>query len=339
MRTPNFVFRCPLSNNLTKKELGYWKANETTVPQSVLKTTNLSNLLKLKKEAGYEVCAVQRFNTDHRVAKDSDEYFMNFNGCVFIDIDYCKCSKQPIRPAELRNILINELKGSPCFLYLENSLHKNEQNELDNFHIIFYVEDNCSVLNYEFFYWYFHGIVKDILNQHNIDYNECLDDNVSNPLQLMFLTSNNYYYNEHVKAFADYSELFKWEAEHYKKQKETTETSIQQVVSPSDYFIGTHTKPQKEHLGYTQRWYLFANVAKVFSGDELKKQWARICNLMPIGKHSMEYYIEEPFKHDWVFTSANVKHVNNKLLGKYGIINQNRKHTNKILNNILKCIK
>lgn len=338
MKEPSFIFRCPLAKNLTKKELGFWKVNETIVPQSVLKTTDLRSLLKLKKEAGYEVCAVQRFKTDHRVAKDSEEYFMFFNGCVFLDIDYCKCSKQPIEPADLRGVLINELKNLPCFLYLENSLHRNEKNEFSNFHLIFSVGANCNVLNYEFFYWYFHGLVKDILNRYNIDFNECLDDNVSNPSQLMFLTANNYFYNEQIKPFEDFSAFFKWEAEQSQKQKQrkTAENNIHQSVDSSDYFIGTHTKPQKEHLGYTQRWYLFANVAKVFSGEELKKQWARICKLIPTGKHSLEYYIEEPFKHDWVITSTKVSNVNNKLLGKYGIINQNRKSTNKIIKRIFK---
>lgn len=325
---PIFVARFPLTNQVTKKELGMWKIDETESFRTYVRTGTLEDLLKVRSSAG--CCAIQRFNAKHRVAKGSEEYYFTFNHCIFIDIDYCKCKVQPVEPNSLREILLEELKKTPGFLYMENSMHRDENKQLSNFHLIFYVL-GCDVTYYEYFHNKFTEVVKKILARYKINFKECLDENVANPCHLMFLTGLNAYLNDDFKEYkVDVNEFFGWIQQMKEKQSRIESVETQQA-DPNDYFIGQHTKFPNQHLGYTQRWYLFSNLCKIYTGDELKENWERICSHFVPGKHSIEYYKQEPFAHDWVLSSRNVQKVNNNLLARWGVVYRKNKNALKIL--------
>lgn len=319
MEHPIFISRIPYNNNITKETLGQWCLDSEKVYMSTLFKGTLKDIIAFKNRQNINYCAIQRFNSDHRVGKHSEEYTFAFNHCVFIDIDYCKVKTQTVSPEDLRSALKDALKDQPGFYYMENSMHKGENGNYTNFHLVFY-EKRCDVIYYEFYYVKYHKIVKNILDKLGINTDECLDENVSNPTQLMFLTGINHWFNENwIEPQTNYKEFADWYKE-YKAREDKENCHATQQVNPKDYFIGfARTFPQ-EHLGYTQRWYLFGNLCKVLSGDDLKAHWKKLMLNIPTGKHSVEYYIEEPWNHDWLESSSQINHVNNTLLTRYGVI-------------------
>lgn len=314
---PVFVARVPTSNIFDKKILGQWpiehskKDNRFKILTSTLPV--ILNELKINK---ISCCPIQRFDNPYRVKKNSMEYYTTFNGCVFIDIDYDKIKNKPnLDPGEVYNYLLDNLINEPGFYYLENSLHKDTEGYLSNYHIIFYFSD-CDISYYELYYRKAFNTIKTLLEAINADPDQCLDDNVANPSHLMFLTGANGVFNEQYQDYQfPVKDLEKYDLE--RAEKEHQQADIEPLKDYEWSRIGTQINIKK-HLPRAHRWRLFCNLGKILKGEQLKTYWVSIINTMNPGKHPKEFYIEEPFKCNWIETISKVN-LDEYLLGLYGI--------------------
>lgn len=299
-----------------------------------MKVSEISNMPNKKDDL---LRYILMFNSGKRELAENKNY-NNWNGCVFIDIDYKKWLNSD-----------NEYKPDPkkvfidIWNYLEthcnNFYYMEFSRSLKGFHIIFYIDTEYPTEErYEYLKLLANAITINAFAECGykeiIEYPEVLDTCTDTLFQGCYLTGigkindncNPEKYD--TRYCADKMEELK--NKKVKKQSNICNNSNKQAI-----LINKRDINKVDYIPHRVRRSLFQSLSRIYSGEELRNEWVRCAKLIPEeNDHTTEYYINIPYKGDWNDKLKGDEYCDIKLLKTFGYDAElvNRRKITKIFN-------
>ena len=313
------------------------------------KTTTFKELIPTDNK---ELCRAQLFITEYRVVNEMlEDYWKNWDNITYYDIDskhYWKTDNgegdviieryQKDNPTIVFDLVYNWLLNN----YRDNICDAECSRSKFGFHFYFKWDCECTEYNRNYFAQVGRAIIKKAFietgYEHIINYPKVFDDCTNSPVQLVYPTKINWYHNYYCTGKIgiynnldiDLDYVKKKEFQKIKKENNKIRKNLESITglslsNNSQYEYVLKNKRLVDKVNYIEhqiRWRLFDSLSRIFTDpEELKKEWYECAKKIP-NKHSLDFYMEEPYKngedYSWFNKLTGNEYCDKELLNDFG---------------------
>ena len=289
------------------------------------KTTTFKDLIPSDNN---ELCRAQLFVTESRVVNNMlEEFWKNWVGVTFTDID----SRHYWKDNNGEGDIIPERysKDNPALVfglvykwiednYKDNIVDAETSRSKLGFHFYFKWDCEKNEYNHAYFVQVGNAIVKKAFiecgYEHIINYPKVFDDCTNSPVQFVYPTKLGLYHNYSCTGKIGLYNDLDINLDHIKKkEKSKIKDDIEKATGISLTNNGKYEFVLKEkrnvdkvdYIEHKVRWRLFDSLSRIYSDPfELKQEWCECAKKIPY-KHTLQFYMDEPYKNNEGYTWAN----------------------------------
>lgn len=297
-------------------------------PRGGKKCFKTTTFKELEATDNKELCRAQLFITDSRVVNDMlEDKWKDWSNVTYVDIDakfYWKVNGegdviieryQKDNPVIVFGLVYNWLVDNYCDNICDCEMSRSKF----GFHFYFKWDCERNEYNRTYFSRVSNAIIKKAFIEsgykHIIEYPKVFDDCTNSPVQFVYPTKLNWYHNYKCTGKLGIYNDLGVNIDSLIKKKEITRTkqkiekalgAVLSISSNYEFILKERKEIDKvDYIEHHTRWRLFDSLSRIFTDpEELKLEWNKCCKKIPY-KHTLQFYMDEPYKNNEGYTWFN----------------------------------